>query len=298
MNSYLIFRTDRVGDFLISAILIKSIKNSDSKANITVVASKKNYSYIREFNYVDEVLLLEKSFISKIRLICTLAKKKFTNIIVHDDKNRSKFISFFLRAKNKIFVQNNDASHIEIIKNILKRIGYEFNETSLNTIDEKNLNISKNSSYVLLHFDEKWIHADYIKKFTKIEPTKNELSNFINLIINKTGINLVITTGLNTPMLLSEIMPISNNNQIKFYNELDFVALAKIVTGSEILISCHGAISHVAAAKNIKQIDIIDNSYNYAKWTEHFRNYNYLYREKFNILSKQIINKLVNFNNF
>ena len=61
-------------------------------------------------------------------------------------ENRSKFISFFLRAKNKIFVQNNDASHIEIIKNILKRIGYEFNETALNTIDEIYLlgkNISK-----------------------------------------------------------------------------------------------------------------------------------------------------------
>ena len=54
MNRYLIFRTDRIGDFLISAILIKSIKLNDPKSNITIVASKKNYDYIKSFNFVDE----------------------------------------------------------------------------------------------------------------------------------------------------------------------------------------------------------------------------------------------------
>ena len=47
--------------------------------------------------------------------------------------------------------------------------------------------------------------------------------------------------------------------------------------------------------RKINQIDIIDKSYNYKRWTEHFRNYDYLYREKFNTLSKQIIKKLDNF---
>ena len=43
---------------------------------------------------------------------------------------------------------------------------------------------------------------------------------------------------------------------------------------------------------NIKQIDIIDGSYNYGRWTSHFRNYNFLYREKFNILNEKIIKKI------
>ena len=43
---------------------------------------------------------------------------------------------------------------------------------------------------------------------------------------------------------------------------------------------------------NVKQIDIIDKSYNYTRWTEHFRNYNYLYREKFDILANKILEKL------
>ena len=46
--------------------------------------------------------------------------------------------------------------------------------------------------------------------------------------------------------------------------------LEKVTSRSKILISCHGAISHIAAALNIKQIDIIDKSYNYNRWTNHF----------------------------
>ena len=42
MNNYLIFRTDRIGDFFISSILIKSIKENDPKANIIIIASDKN----------------------------------------------------------------------------------------------------------------------------------------------------------------------------------------------------------------------------------------------------------------
>ena len=44
MNKYLIFRTDRIGDFLVSAILLKCIKANDPTAHISVVASEKNIS--------------------------------------------------------------------------------------------------------------------------------------------------------------------------------------------------------------------------------------------------------------
>ena len=49
MNQYLIFRTDRIGDFLLSAILIKSIKRNDPNAFIKVVASESNFDYIKTF---------------------------------------------------------------------------------------------------------------------------------------------------------------------------------------------------------------------------------------------------------
>ena len=105
MNNYLIFRTDRIGDFLISSILIKSIKLNDKRAHISVVCSSKNYSYIKDFNFIDEVFLLKNSFINKLKIILSLRKRSYKNIIVHDDKGRSKFISFFLKGKKKFLLK-------------------------------------------------------------------------------------------------------------------------------------------------------------------------------------------------
>ena len=64
MNKYLIFRTDRIGDFLVSAILLKCIKKNDPNAHISVISSK-NYDYIKTFPYVNNVIQLNNNFISK-----------------------------------------------------------------------------------------------------------------------------------------------------------------------------------------------------------------------------------------
>ena len=69
MNKYLIFRTDKIGDFLILAILIKSIRRNDPDSFINVVASEKNYNYIKSFKIVDKVTLLTKGILSKLKLI-------------------------------------------------------------------------------------------------------------------------------------------------------------------------------------------------------------------------------------
>ncbi len=288
--NYLIFRTDRIGDFLISAILVKSLIKTYPNAKITVIASEKNFSYIKDFKYIDEVFLLKNNFFDKIKLIFKLKKKKFDKIIIHDDKKRSKFITFFLKAESKIFVKkNNQYSHIKIIKDILKKTECDFHKDSLNILDDKFPKTFNSEKYIHFHFDEKWIHDDYIKKFINIEPTKNELIGFINSIVKKSNRNLIITTGLKSPKLLNEVLSKLTNSKIIYKNNLNFIDLEQVVAKSDLLISCHGAISHVAAARNIKQIDIIDKTYDYSRWTEHFRNYNFIYRDKFNKISDQIL---------
>ena len=65
MKKYLIFRTDRVGDFLLTLSLIKLIKSNDPQSTITVIASKKNFKYIESFDgRAATVLLL---------IICSIA---------------------------------------------------------------------------------------------------------------------------------------------------------------------------------------------------------------------------------
>jgi len=97
VSSYLIFRTDRIGDFLLTIILINSIKRNDPNSYITIVSSKTNYHFIRSFKVINEVLILKNNLFDKIKLIHKLRSNYYDKIIVHDAKNRSSIISLFLK---------------------------------------------------------------------------------------------------------------------------------------------------------------------------------------------------------
>ncbi len=293
MNKYLIFRTDRIGDFLISLILIKSIKRNDPSSFIIVVSSEKNYEYINSFKFIDKVFVLKKGFFNKIKLIYLLYKNKYKSIIVHDSKNRSKIISFFLKSKKKYIPKNkNFFSYIDEIKSILKDLNFHFDDKDFDTLNNRNIYYSKlgKKDYILFHFDEKWIFNKYIKTYVNIEPSQNELELFLTSLYTKFNKNIIITTGNNTPDVLKNIFTKKLNDRIKLIENINFTELETIINYSSLLISCHGAVSHVAAAQNVKQIDIIDKSYDYKRWTKHFRNYTSINRKSFNELSFEILN--------
>ena len=297
MNKYLIFRTDKIGDFLISAILIKSIRRNDPDSFINVVASEKNYNYIKSFKIVDKVTLLAKGILSKLKLINFLRKEKYNTIIVHDRKQRSILISLFLKTNLKIVSNTNlNISYFSDIKKILNHLNFSFDKADLNTLNNRTYVGLENleNNYILFHFDEKWIHKEYISNYINIEPSEKQLVSFFNLLVIKTNKKLVVTTGLNSPQILNKIFRDKFNSKINYFNNLNFLEIESIIDKSDLLISCHGAVSHLATAKNIKQIDIIDESKTnfYKKWTDHFRNYSYIYRKNFNDLSKEIINLL------
>ena len=293
MTSYLIFRTDRIGDFLLTILLINSIKRNDPNSNITVISSKKNYHFIRSFKNVDEVIILKNNLLDKIKLIHKLRSVYYDKIIVHDAKNRSSIISFFLKYGLKIKPNNDlNISYIDSIKEIISKLNFDFIESDLNTLKNREHNFAEdlNEDFILLHFDEKWIYDDYISVYTNIEPLKDELISFIDLLLTITNKRLVITTGIRSPKILNDIINIGLNSRVKVYKKLDFLDLEILISKSKLLISCHGSVSHVAAAHQIRQIDIIDKmKLNfYSKWTAHFRNYTPIYRKKFSELSKEI----------
>ena len=297
MNFYLIFRTDRIGDFLLTAIMINSIKRNDLNSHITVVSSKKNYDYIQTFKSVDEVILLENNFIKKIKLIIKLRFSYYNFVIIHDLKNRSSIISFFLKYGIKIKPNNDlNISYIDTIKEILLKLNFNFQDSDLNTLKDRRYDSleSSNNDFILLHFDEKWIYNNYIRKYSNIEPTKDDLISFINSLLMASKKKLIITTGVNCPSILNDIAVNNSNNRVKIYKKLNFFDLENLISKCKLLISCHGSVSHIAAAHNIRQIDIIEKEKIdfYHKWTEHFRNYFPIYRTKFDELSNKIINEL------
>ena len=297
MNKYLIFRTDRIGDFLLTAILINSIKRNEPNSIITVVSSEKNYNYIKSFNFVDEVILLKNNFFDKIMLIKKLRKTYYEFVILHDSKNRSSRISSFLKFGLKIKPNSNsNISYIEIIKRILSELNFNFIDLDLNTLKQRIYNSLdySNRDFILFHFDEKWIYSDYISEYTNIEPSKDALISFINLLLITSNKELIITTGMNCPNILNDILDNNLDSRIKIYKKLEFLDLESLISKCKLLVSCHGSVSHVAAAHQIKQIDIIEEKKLnfYSKWNAHFRNYTPIYRKKFSELTKEIIQLL------
>ena len=294
MDSVLLFRTDRVGDFLLSLSLIRIIKINYPNSNITVVASEKNQKYVRSFKEVNDVIVLKNSLLSKISLIFKLREKKYDAVIVHDGKNRSRFVSFFLKYQKKVLCFTNLIdSQIEIIQKTCRELNVPYNIDCLNFMDNREYQKQyiPFNNYIQLHLDEKWTYDEYIKKYVNIEPSSEELIHFINRIISKNK-NIIITTGKIKTKLLNNIKDKIDINRVQILENQDLPELENIVFNSSLLITCHGWISHIASAKKIKQIDIIDEKYPYNKWTSHFRNYNYLYRKEFQALSEEIL-KLV-----
>ena len=295
MTSYLIFRTDRIGDFLLTIILINSIKRNDPNSYISVVSSTKNHNFIKSFKNVDEVIILKNNLLDKIKLIHKLRSVYYDKIIVHDAKNRSSIISFFLKYGLKI-KPNNDSniSYIDSIKEIISKLDFDFTESDLNTLNNRDYNFSENSNtdFILFHFDEKWIHNDYISEYTNIEPSNDDLILFINLLFTTSDKKLVITTGTKCTKILNDLIENDFSSRVKIFNELNFLDLENMVSKCNLLISCHGSISHIAAAHNIKQNDLIEKKRLdiYLKWTKHFRNYFPIHRIKFSELSNKIIN--------
>ncbi len=294
MQKYLIFRTDRLGDFLITLILINSIKKNDPNSYITVVASQYNYAYIKSFKIVDNVIILKKNFLSKIKLIFKLRKYFFNHIILHDNKERSYYLSFFLKYTKRIKVNNHLKSHIHIIKDLLNKLNFKFSNSDLNILNKKYKSLNNLKNYIVFHFDEKWFSKTYIKSYKDISPNSNDLKNFLMLLSIKTKKKIIVTTGRKSPRLLKQISIQNLNRKIVFLFNQNYLDLEKTIYNCKLLISCHGFVSHIAAANNIKQIDVIDrNKRNfYLKWTAHFRNYNFIFRKDFKKLYKEILNNI------
>ena len=327
-NKYIFFRTDRIGDFLLSSILIKSIKRSDKNSFITVVASQKNYSYINKFNFIDEVILFPNSYLLKFIFYSKFFFKKFYLIAVLDGKKRSLYFSLLTRSTFKflftykkfykiffknfftnIFYDNDCKNKISEIKGLLKFLGFDLSRDDYNTIDKslvasRNFKIPTFRNFTLLHLDEKWIFEDYIKNYKSIEPLSEKiLLNFIEKLILKNNNDVFISTGsvpnkftkffkLNFTMIEKDIYELKIlDNKVIFFDNMNFLQLEKLILSANLLISCHGAPTHVAAAFGIKIIDIIDNSEKvfFNKWTSHFNNYTCLERNSFELLTNKII---------
>lgn len=296
MHKILIFRTDRLGDFLITAILIKALKRNNPITKIEIVSSSYNYLYIKTFKNIDKIHIFKNNFFSKIQLFFKFIFSSYDVVIIHDGKKRSKIISFLIFSKKKFFYNKKKfISHKQFINNLLSKLKYNFIKDDYNIfnfrIKRKPAYLPKN--YFVFHFDEKWLKNLYFNNYTDIEPSQKELVFFLNKLSNKIKTDLIVSTGKSIPNTLNSISNYLSKN-ITILDKIDYNQLEKVISFSSFLISCHGFSSHIASAYNISQLDIIEHKFkkDFKKITEHFRKYKFIYRKKFSNLSNEILKNL------
>ena len=314
MKNVLIFRTDRIGDFLISTPIFSSLKRKFINCKIDIVCSNLNYDYVKSFNFFNNVFLYPDNFYKK--LLFYLSLNDYDHILVLDGKKRSIYNSIFKRSKTKTlftpsfsikkifkFFFNNvyfidyNIPKIDLIKNFLSNIECEYKSIDLNFLlkyeNSKYLNYKKlDSEYIILNLDEKWIYKNYIKTYKNIEPTFTQFVDFLS-ILSKNN-NVIIVNGLFENPLLEKLKVsnyINNNTNLFIKDKINIFELQFLIKHCNCLISCHGAPSHIASNYNIKVIDIVDNSEIkfFSSYNHHFKNKVQIVRDDFNTLSRKII---------
>ena len=325
----LVFRTDRIGDLLLTCPAFLSIKKYFPNSRITLIASNKNYNYAKTFNFFDNVLIFpKKNFLKKINFITKLSENYFDLILIFDGKERSFFVSMFLKSKNKFGILPNrkinwfwklfnfkfifDDEKTDLIDIYQKLFNLAQIDTNIKyynflTFKEDNKFFSKINceKYIQIHLDEKWSNKLYISKYKEINPSYNE---FTDLLLNLSeDYNILITTGILDYELVDVL--ISNffkkidhkiyfsdvsKNKIFLIYKPSLLDLESLIKRAKILISCHGAVIHMANSFNVKIYDIIDQNKKdwYLRFTSYLKNHNLIYRENFNLIAKKLVNNL------
>ena len=74
----LIFRTDRVGDLIVTCPAILTIKEFFADCKITLISSSKNIEYAKNLNIFTSIINYTfKGFLNKIKFIHNLRKQNF-----------------------------------------------------------------------------------------------------------------------------------------------------------------------------------------------------------------------------
>ena len=316
MNRYLIFRTDRIGDFIFSRIITDAIKKKNSSNIIDFVCSSYNANYVKNFKDINKIFILDKyNLILMIKNLIAINSNKYDYIIILDGKRRSVFFSIFLNAKYKIvalkdwrpylllrlffdkYIINSEAKNqynnfislanlidLKVDKNIDYYKSYVFKKNQIKITD---------SNFTLLHLDEKWFKGFYYNDFAYMDLNNKNFDMLIKTIFDKFKNKIIITSGYTKVPIFNEIIKknfikiddykfISKKykNRLKFFDNTDFQDLELIVKRSKILICCEGAISHVSNAFKVKTLALV----NYSGvgtgifWTSHMPKISLIYR--------------------
>ena len=311
LKKILVFRTDRLGDFIISKSVLNSLLHT-KKYLIDIVVSETNFNYIKNFKSFNKIYVYKNSYIKFIFDYRKIFSTKYDYVLIHDGKRRSHFISLLIKGKKfslikfsknslyfkfaKIF---NFSSYYNSVNNLLfdnleflnLLIGEKQKFEKLDFYFDYEFDKSfylNDKKYCILHLDEKWFKNYYYDDFTYPEWDFNFFHQIINTLNQKFNMPILITTGSIKVKFIDNLVKNffkEHKTNIFYHNNMDDkVVLIKNLTFRQIefilkhncntLIACEGGVTHLSHNLNIKTYAFVQgNRKNFYKhWTGHMNN--------------------------
>ena len=297
MKKFLIFRTDKLGDFLIITNIIKKIKENYKNSHITVVGSPLNKILLKNYKIIDEIIIFNKNenFFKKIKIINSLLKSNYYAIFTLDGKSISSLITLVANSKYKLgisykfnifynffwskpnlfynflvftfyeyFTSKKDLKKIEhlpsLIMKLANRLNFQINSKQLYYFP-----VSKKYKINFKKIYNKKIKSRYVlihfdEKWNDIIDIKNNLYEVISIFQKKIKMKVIITSNNNIfDYYITFKQQASLNKNIYILENLNLMLFERFIANSQFSISCHsGFLVQVSGCNQTKIIDIIN----------------------------------------
>jgi ADP-heptose:LPS heptosyltransferase len=104
-KNIIIFRTDQLGDFIIISNIIYHIKKKYPNSIITLVCSKFNYKIIKNYNFINNVIIYDKLYPikKKIKILKKICQNKYF-ISLLDGQKFSYFANCLIKSQHKLCI--------------------------------------------------------------------------------------------------------------------------------------------------------------------------------------------------
>ena len=301
MYKFLILRPDRIGDAIITQVIIEALFKS-VKCEIDVFASEYNHLFFKDNPFINQLFYCEienkKNLIKYYKNNCVA--KIYDAIFILQSRKRIQKLALMNNCKYRIALDliYDKSNIIKIYKFYMQRIkGFSFVEYNLNQHEVislqnvincglKKLSLSKiinlpNSCYLYnsLIKTSSTIKDSIVINFTgKKEDQRNILISQLNYILE-----YVIDNGFSQIAIISDSSNIEEltiyltskyqnyKNKFHIYCEQDIFIIINLIKCYEYFISCDGGLLHIAAAIKLKCVGLFNQNMinRWYPWTQY-----------------------------
>lgn len=322
MKKFIIFRTDRLGDFLIITNIIKAIKDKYKNSHITLVGSPYNKKIINNYKIIDKVIIYNKksSFFEKISIFKEITKTFYYCSLGLDGKSFSNFANFFLNAhikygisylfkffffewskpnfiynflvfnKFETFSSKNSLKKVEHLPTLLIKLA---NNLELNLTPKNNYfyEIKKDSTKKSNRIFKNKIKSKFVlihldEKWKDISNIDLDFSNELIIFQKKIRKKIVLTSNKNNFLYYKKLKKdLKKNRNIIFLENLSLDIFERIINLSTYSISCHsGFLVQISGFNNTNIIDVINKrDYTwYSCWKPYNTRHKFVYKSNMN----------------